>query len=118
MQKWRVKMNKPTTLADFLSMYKPQDIIYPTAVARHCHLSLKETYKQLYVLCNKIQEIRPIYMVQCPICGAFANQTRYYSLNDVKGIDTEIYCEHCDNGFVCHTEENIKVLFKKKEGES
>lgn len=111
-------MSKQTTLTDFLSMYKPQNIIYSTVVACHCHLSLNETYKRLYVLCDKTQEIRSLYMIQCPICGAFANQTRYCSLNDVKGIDTEIYCEHCDNGFVCHTEKNIKVLFEKKEGKS
>lgn len=109
-------MSESTVLADFLSMYKPQDIIYPTAVARHCHLSLKETYKQLHNFCNKTQEIRDLYMIQCPICGRLANQTRYYSLNDVKDIDTEIYCEHCENDFACHIEENVKVLFEKKEG--
>lgn len=95
---------------EFLSQYKPGQIVYPRAVARCLNMTVKEAYK----LCeSKLEkDLKSIYMVRCPRCSHLL-ETRFYSIAD---IPEEIGCHNCDHEFEINDDamsDNVIVLYEK-----
>ena len=93
----------------FFNQYKPKDIVYPNAIARHFGISLKEAYN----LCqNRVgKDLRTLYMVKCPVCGC-ALHGRYYSITSID-TEYEFGCNNCGTEFVVNPENDITVFFEK-----
>lgn len=58
-------------LESFLSIYKPGNIIYPAAIARHLGISVADTYSKLDDYEKMHNDIQKIYLLRCPKCGQF-----------------------------------------------
>lgn len=93
-------------LDDFLAKYRKGGIVYPSAVARYLGMSVEKVYKLL----EKQNDVRPIYVIQCPYCSQLVR--RYYSIRDFPDTE-EINCEHCDTIFI-PTKYDTVVLYEKK----
>ena len=105
-------MSKITQLINyepFFNRYKPKDIIYPGAVARHFSMTMKDAYELCQSRVGK--DLRTLYMINCPVC----NRTlpgRYYAIPSID-IDYEYGCTNCDCEFTINLEENVAVYFEK-----
>jgi len=96
-------------LESFLSIYKPGNIIYPAAIARHLGISVADTYSKLddyEKMHNDIQK-----MLRCPKCGQFL-AGRYQAIVDMYS-KSEVVCDHCDSMFVPNPETDGYVVYLK-----
>lgn len=93
------------TLSDmFWNMYKPGEIVYPSAVMRYFHISQSKARE----MCDKLVaegKLMDLYILRCPCCGHDINQ-KFYSKRD---IPDDLYCEHCDTEFsgVVHDNDHV-----------
>ena len=93
----------------FFNQYKPKDIVYPNAIARHFGISLKEAYNLCH---NRVgKDLRTLYMVKCPVCGCTLHG-RYYSITSID-TEYEFGCNNCGTEFVVNPENDITVFFEK-----
>lgn len=98
-------------LESFLSIYKPGNIIYPVAVARHLGISVADTYSKLNDYENTHNNIQKIYLLRCPRCGQFL-AGRYKAIVDMYS-ESEVGCDHCDATFVPNPETDGYVVYLK-----
>ena len=80
----------------FILNYKTNEIIYPSAVARACHIYEKAARETLETL-KENGEIRPLYMARCPCCSLDTG----YKYDNIGSIEygTEVGCPHCGEEF-------------------
>lgn len=95
------------TILEFVGKYKSGDIIYPSAVARNCGITMKEAYQELENLVDKI--ISRVYQIRCPKCNHYMGM-RYYSLSD---IPEDYCCSNCDIEFDIDQGRDVIVLYEK-----
>lgn len=98
-------------LESFLSIYKPGNIIYPAAVARHLGISVAATYSKLDDYEKMHNDIQKIYLLRCPKCGQFL-AGRYPAIVDMYS-KSEVVCDHCDSMFVPNPETDGYVVYLK-----
>ena len=99
-------------LESFLSIYKPGNIIYPAAVARHLGISVADTYSKLDDYEKTHTDIQKIYLLRCPRCGMFL-AGRYKAIVDMYS-ESEVGCDHCDATFVPNPEKDGYVVYLKR----
>lgn len=99
-------------LESFLSIYKPGNIIYPAAVARHLGISVADTYSKLDDYENTHNDIQKICLLRCPRCGMFL-AGRYKAIVDMYA-KSEVVCDHCDSMFVPKPETDGCVVYLKR----
>lgn len=98
-------------LESFLSIYKPGNIIYPAAIARHLGISVADTYSKLDDYEKMHNDIQKIYLLRCPKCGQFL-AGRYQAIVDMYS-KSEVVCDHCDSMFVPNQETDGYVVYLK-----
>ena len=92
---------------NFINMYKQGEIIYPSAVARHLSVSVKEVYQ----ICDKESTLHKIYLTCCPVCRR--NVNRYQAISDIPEYEN---CPYCDREFLTSKGfENAIVCYEKGE---
>ena len=100
---------KSGNLSVLENYFKKGDIVYPSAIARHYKISLKETYKLL----DERKDVRKLYMINCLYCNCITSPKQYYAMADIDL--TETGCERCDTLFTPKSED-ILVLYEAKTG--
>ena len=104
-----MEMKNTTNYEPFFNRYKPRDIVYPNAIARHFGMTLKEAY----TLCqNRVgKDLKPLYMIKCPVC----NQTLPARYDSILNIDNEYEygCTNCDTEFKVNYEDDVMTYFEK-----
>ena len=102
-----MEMKNTTNYEPFFNRYKPRDIVYPNAIARHFGITLKEAYNLCQTRVDK--DLKLLYMIKCPVCSQILHD-RYYS---IPSIDSEYDCTNCDTEFNVNYEDNIMTYFEK-----
>lgn len=90
----------------FLTRYKPNDWIYPTAIHRKLKIEVKDIYDVLELLRTNgyVDQYLEIY---CPNCQRYTGQ--YFKT--IGEIPPEVYCEHCDTEII-NPLEHASVIYK------
>lgn len=95
-------------MKDLFDMYKPRDIVYPSAVSRHYHINMTDAYK----MCDAKESLIRMYLIRCPHCNKIALSERFYSMTDFPS--EEIGCEHCDELFTINPLMDATVCYEHK----
>lgn len=92
---------------DIWDMYKPGEIVYPSAIARYYKIPVKKAEEQCKSRVGKA--LRELFLIHCPCCMHDASNMRFYKEDD---IPEEMSCIHCGEDFTVHAE-NICIVYEK-----
>lgn len=91
-------------LANFLSLFKRGQFIYPSTIKRKFKIPDKEIYNILNIL-EKEKILKMYYEVFCGHCSKSLKLYEYYSQ-----LEETTYCEDCEEKK--ETLSNVKIIYK------
>lgn len=97
----------------FFAMYKPKNIVYPSALAGYFGIDIKAAYEICEDRIGK--DLRKLYMVKCPVCNCTLPD-RFYSIVDIDR-ENEYGCNSCDTIFKINLNKDIYVYYEKTKGD-